>query len=252
VRLLVTGSSGFVGRHLQSAIASMPMAYENVEVVLYDRKLHLDLSHQSAPLHIIRELKPTHILHLAWASTSGRNYDKSEENFFWMNLTCSLVEQFATEGIVNWVVGTGKESSKSKEEAQSSYEAAKLGTKVEILRMQSDYARWISMPYLFSLYHARPRIMAAIHQKEHLRYPLELHDYLEIRDCAFQMGTQIVNDSSRRLVISRGQLTSNQTLVDRAKALYGSDIATTCSCTTKSLSPENKQPFYFTDKVLTV
>ncbi|KAF2988875.1 NAD(P)-dependent oxidoreductase (plasmid) [Methylocystis sp. MJC1] len=106
-RLLVTGGGGFIGRHClapalaagfevwattstHSAPASRPEAAN-----LHWRSL--DLLCPGALEALICEIKPTHVLHMAWETTHG-SYWTSPANLDWLALGTRLFKSFAEEG----------------------------------------------------------------------------------------------------------------------------------------------------------
>ncbi len=106
-RLLVTGARGFIGRHcLAPAIAA---GFEVWAVASNDTLLSNDLSQLSVEWRTInllendsieflmKEIKPTHILHTAWETTHG-SYWNSKKNLEWLALGARLMETFAEIG----------------------------------------------------------------------------------------------------------------------------------------------------------
>lgn len=104
---------------------------------------------------IIQDYRPTHVLHLAWSSTGSSQYEKDNSHFQWADATYSLVKKLSDEGVISWVVGTGLESTELELDT-SPYGEAKLKLKSEILSLDDFCSRWISMPYVVSMYHRRP------------------------------------------------------------------------------------------------
>jgi nucleoside-diphosphate-sugar epimerase len=99
-RVLVTGASGFIGRHTlpllvergfevhavsRSALASLPDGVHTHSANLLDSQQAMEL---------VRKVQPTHLLHLAWEAVPGRFWH-SEENFQWVASTLALIREFA-------------------------------------------------------------------------------------------------------------------------------------------------------------
>ena len=112
-RVLLTGASGFVGRHCLHglvikgyevhAVASprhtLPAALRGVhwhQADLLDRGRISDL---------LAEVRPTHLLHCAWYAVPGK-YWTARENFRWVGAGLHLLEAFADQGGQR-VVGVG-------------------------------------------------------------------------------------------------------------------------------------------------
>lgn len=105
-RLLVTGARGFVGRHcLAPAIAagyevfattsskSAPAELEGLDV----KWRSLNLLEPGAPEALLAEIRPTHMLHLAWETTHGA-YWTSPANLDWLALGAKLFRAFPENG----------------------------------------------------------------------------------------------------------------------------------------------------------
>ena len=103
-RVLVTGASGFIGRH-----ALEPLLHQNFEVHAVARsarpldappQVHwhrADLLAASEQDALLAQLAPTHLLHLAWYAEPGRFWT-SAENLRWAAATITLVHAFAGYG----------------------------------------------------------------------------------------------------------------------------------------------------------
>jgi len=102
-RVLVTGATGFIGRHCLS-----PLLERSFEVHAVAAKRRPDAPgevswHQSdlldaaAIADLMSAVRPTHLLHAAWIMTGGRSTN-SDENFQWVSSSMSLVDAFARHG----------------------------------------------------------------------------------------------------------------------------------------------------------
>jgi nucleoside-diphosphate-sugar epimerase len=103
-RVLVTGAGGFVGRH---ALAPLLAAGYEVHVVSRratpERSLEVvnwhvgDLLDHRTASSLLRDVCPSHLLHLAWYTEHGR-YWESSENVRWAEATLRLLDGFAEAG----------------------------------------------------------------------------------------------------------------------------------------------------------
>jgi nucleoside-diphosphate-sugar epimerase len=102
-RVLLTGASGFVGHHCLEpllargyeihAVSSRPQP-ASAAVTWHQADLLADL-HAGAGL--VKEIAPTHLLHLAWYVIPGKLIS-APENFAWVTSSFELIRQFAVQG----------------------------------------------------------------------------------------------------------------------------------------------------------
>lgn len=90
-RVLVTGATGFIGRHAPALLAER--GYEVHAVSSRDA----DLLDPSASAALVRELEPTNLLHLAWYAEHGEFWT-SPENDRWAEASLELLRAFADSG----------------------------------------------------------------------------------------------------------------------------------------------------------
>lgn len=101
-RILVTGATGFIGRHCLAALADAG------EVHAVSRKLPsgtatgiswhaADLLDDGAIRALISGVRPTHLLHAAWEATPV-SYAASPENLRWLKAGVTLLDAFGATG----------------------------------------------------------------------------------------------------------------------------------------------------------
>jgi nucleoside-diphosphate-sugar epimerase len=88
-RVLVTGATGFIGRHV-------PALLEGRDVVAVGSR-EADLLAPGEAERLIDEVRPTHLLHLAWYAEHGRFWS-SPRNADWAEATIRLVRAFRAAG----------------------------------------------------------------------------------------------------------------------------------------------------------
>lgn len=102
-KILVTGASGFVGRHCLTALHDAGFSVYAVcrckpavpvEGVSY---LNCDLRNAEATAEIFRNVRPSYLLHLAWYVEPGK-YLHSDENLDWIIISIRLARQFVECG----------------------------------------------------------------------------------------------------------------------------------------------------------
>jgi nucleoside-diphosphate-sugar epimerase len=112
-RVLLTGASGFVGRHCLPALAA-----RGYEIHAVSAKAtaptdapngvnwhQVDLLDDARTASLLAEVRPTHLLHCAWYAIPGK-YWESAENLRWLEASLHLLRAFAACGGKR-VVGVG-------------------------------------------------------------------------------------------------------------------------------------------------
>ena len=104
-KVIVTGASGFIGRH--SLIPLIKAGYE-VHAVFNTRK-PLDIEHRLLFWHkcdilkpeeqknLLKEVQASHLLHFAWYATHSKFWT-SNENLLWVAASIGLIMNFAEHG----------------------------------------------------------------------------------------------------------------------------------------------------------
>jgi nucleoside-diphosphate-sugar epimerase len=90
-RVLITGASGFIGRHAVPLLRS-----RGFEVHAIGRD-QADLLTPGIPAALVNQIKPTHLLHLAWNATPGRFWT-APDNLDWVAASLALHRAFAAAG----------------------------------------------------------------------------------------------------------------------------------------------------------
>jgi nucleoside-diphosphate-sugar epimerase len=102
-RVLVTGASGFIGRHALPALASrgfdvhavssQARASQTGDVTWHQ----VDLLGPAAVSALMERVRPTHLLHLAWFAVPGQFWT-SPENLQWVRASLDLLRAFDSVG----------------------------------------------------------------------------------------------------------------------------------------------------------
>ncbi len=101
-RALVTGATGFIGRHTLTRLVERGFEVHAVaRSAPSDRSEatwhETDLLEPGAPQRLVRASRPSHLLHLAWFATPGEFWS-SPENHRWVEASTDLVRAFAAAG----------------------------------------------------------------------------------------------------------------------------------------------------------
>lgn len=140
-RALITGASGFIGRH---TVPLLEAAGYEVHTASFPQ---VDLLDAVARRDLVARVRPTHLLHLAWHVPPGK-YWTSLENVRWLQASLDLLAEFAEQGGARVVTaGTCAEYSWSPggvcREKETLLEPASLygASKDALRRMQESLAR---------------------------------------------------------------------------------------------------------------
>ena len=112
-KVLVTGAGGFIARHCISFLLDRgyqihATVEKNGDAELkgdYVKWHRVDLLDPSGVSGLMREVKPTHLLHFAWYTSHGKFWH-ADENLPWVGATLHLVQEFRKNGGQR-VVGAG-------------------------------------------------------------------------------------------------------------------------------------------------
>ena len=99
-RVLVTGASGFIGRHCLPLLVER--GYEIHAVSRTPPTVACARWHQvnllaDAPEPLLRDIRPTHLLHLAWTAVPGKFWT-DPDNARWLKASLALARAFAEAG----------------------------------------------------------------------------------------------------------------------------------------------------------
>jgi nucleoside-diphosphate-sugar epimerase len=102
-RILVTGATGFIGRHTITPL--IEKGYEVHAVTSRKAKMklpgaqihHTNLLNTKDTYQLLSEIRPTHMLHFAWY-TKPKEYWFSPKNFHWLEASIALMRFFGEFG----------------------------------------------------------------------------------------------------------------------------------------------------------
>ena len=237
MRVLVTGATGFIGCHCLE-----PLCAKGYEVHAVSSSLVRSTSsvqwHQANLLDaaqtrkVLRTIKPTHLLHLAWYTEHGK-YWTASENLTWVAASLALVEEFIACGGERLVTaGTCAEYEWGHgiciEDVTPVQPATLYGTYKHALQlMLSSWCKQCTVSSawgrVFSLYgpHEHPRRLVAsviknllLGQRASCGNASLVRDYLHAQDVALAFVTLLGSELQGAVNIGSGEGISLQTLVE--------------------------------------
>jgi nucleoside-diphosphate-sugar epimerase len=102
-RVIVTGASGWIGSHalpflVERGYEVHAVANRGAAAPARGVEWHrVDLLDESAVTSMLEQVRPTHLLHLAWYAEPGK-YQMSEQNYVWCRAGIDLLRAFAAAG----------------------------------------------------------------------------------------------------------------------------------------------------------
>ena len=102
-KILVTGASGFIGRHCIPLLLDkgyeVHALYSKTKIPFAKEVIHhqINLLDVSTLDPLIKKITPSHLLHLAWNATPG-TYWTTEENSAWLQVSLQLIKCFNSHG----------------------------------------------------------------------------------------------------------------------------------------------------------
>jgi nucleoside-diphosphate-sugar epimerase len=236
-KILLTGASGFIGRHCIEplrargyevhAVSTRPAPADAASAVWHQRNL-LDAS---AARDLVAAIAPTHLLHLAWYVVPGKLI-ASPENFSWVTSSLELIRQFAEHGGRRMVIsGSGYEYDWSygycSEKLTPAVPNTVYGSCKQALHVLAQSfadqagmsAGWGRVFFLYGPGEHPDRLVSSVirsllkNEPARCSHGRQIRDYLHVQDVADGLVALLDSDVRGAVNVSSGQATTLREIV---------------------------------------
>jgi nucleoside-diphosphate-sugar epimerase len=244
-RVLVTGATGFIGRHLLAPLVERGF---DVHAVTHRAPLSVasgctwhvsDLLDTTQIAPLMQAVQPTHLLHLAWYAVPGR-YWTALENFAWVQASLEVLRRFHEAGGVRVVMaGTCAEYDWTygycSEHTTPTRPHTIYGTcKLALHNMLAAYARethlssaWGRIFFLYGPDEHPSRLVASVARSllrgevARCSHGNQLRDYLHVHDVADAFAALLDSGVAGAVNIASGQPVAVKDVIYRIGAILG-------------------------------
>lgn len=217
VRVLITGSQGFIGRHL---IDELKLNFKDrIEIFAWQRIQQGDLRVKGVLEDAVRRLQPNVIVHLAWSRASLSDYALDPLNACWVDVGARLAKLAHRTGL--WVMFAGSAADELSEDIYNTpYGRAKRDLR-EIVRDQlhEELYTWFRPQYVYSIQDRRPALLrqffdSACSNDFHPERPNDLRDWVDVRDVASGLNAILQNRITGVVDLGSGKAHTVQEFLD--------------------------------------
>jgi nucleoside-diphosphate-sugar epimerase len=236
-RVLLTGASGFIGRHCIAPLLELgyeihAVARQPPVAALAGVHWHAaDLLEPGVPQALVSRVQPTHLLHLAWFVVPGQLIS-SPENFAWVRASLDLVQEFAAQGGRRLTVcGSGYEydwnygycsETLTPAVPNTVYGTCKLALNLLVQSFASQASLSAAWGRVFFLYgpHEHPQRLVSSVILSLLRgdsakssHGKQIRDYMHVQDVADGLVAVLDSDITGSVNVSSGEATTIRDIV---------------------------------------
>ena len=247
--LLLTGATGFIGRHCLPLLAALGYEIHAVssrprsESALDVHWHQLDLLDWRQIANLLSDVRPTHLLHLAWYVAPGK-LATSNDNYLWVQASLELFRQFHEHGGQRAVIaGSGYEydwhygycsEALTPKVPNTFYGACKhaLHSLVEAYSNQTELrSAWARIFFLYGPHEHPDRLVSSVIRSLLRGEPAlcshgrQIRDYLYVQDVADALITLLESDVVETVNIGSGNpITLKDLICQTASKLNRRDL----------------------------
>ena len=232
IRVLITGSSGFIGSAVISNLRTEQLPQIEQLLVVPWRQVELGtfLVHANRKL-ALDKYKPDVVMHFAWHPTSSDTYELDAGHDEWMTESLRFAEECINRGI--WFICAGSATDSVANQAathiwDSNYARSKRLLREGVLSHFEPQNRvtWLQIEYVYSLVKQRPRLVQSLLNAEdptkfQPEFPERRHDFIAVDDVAQALRVILVNRLIDVVIIGSGCLVSTLSFVQAVKFSLG-------------------------------
>jgi len=248
-RLLLTGATGFIGRHCLPLLLAKGYEVHGVslshrEEAASDVTWHkVDLLDTGSIADLLARVRPTHLLHLAWTTAPGE-YWTALENVRWVQASLELLQHFAARGgqravmagtcaEYDWSDGYCSEF-KTPLKPRTLYGASKHALQILTESFAEQTGLSVGWGRIFFLYgqHEHPQRLVSYVIRSILQRGLvlcshgeQLRDFLYVKDVAAAFVSLLESDVRGAVNIGSGEAVTLKDLIYKiADKLHGREL----------------------------
>lgn len=235
-KILVTGGSGFVGRHAVDALKAR--GFETYAPSHAD----MDVLDAASVTRAVRHLAPTHVLHCAWIATPGV-YQESPENERWKDASMHLFREAALNGATR-IVGVGScfeyawpdtpciEDVTPTDNASTFYGRCKDATRKDLMALAEEKgisAAWGRIFFLYGPGEPEKKLIASVittllkGETAACTHGRQVRDFSYVKDVAAGFAALCESDVRGAVNVASGEAVTLKELVTTAARIIGAE-----------------------------
>lgn len=235
-RILITGGSGFVGRHV------LPELEKRGFEVIAPSSAEMDVLDPASVSSSIRRIAPTHVLHFAWIATPGV-YQESPDNERWKDASLHLFREAIAHGVKR-IVGVGScfeytwpdtpcvEDSTPSDAATTLYGRMKNACKDELMALAQEHgisAAWGRIFFLYGPGEPAKKLIASVitsllrGEQALCTHGRQIRDFAYVKDVASAFAALCDSDVHGPVNVASGEVIALKDLIMTAARVIGAE-----------------------------